>query len=243
MSGSHRAGNPRAPMVRGLAVLVVLALVALLVWAIWIRPQGTDRDTGSETGSETGAGTTPSQTPSPSGSPAGTPSGTPDQTPSPSSTRDARPALPKLRESSPRRLVIPGVLDLGFTSSVEDTDGRLVPTSRTRLSRWAARGLPASPGARTVVIVGAANLSGRGGLSALSQVRTGAKVELRTDAGVLTYTVRESRKLAVSGQVEHQLLADRPGRLVLIGALYDNAGSRPTEDLVVVAELTGVAPA
>lgn len=236
MSGSHRAGNPRGPMVRMLAGLVVLALVALLAWSLWFR-QG-----DSHPGTTPPPSSTPSGSPSgsPSGTPAGTPSGTPDLTPSPSKTPDARPVLPKLRESSPRRLVVPGVLDLGFTSSVKDTDGRLVPTSRTRLSRWEARGLPASPGTRTVVVVGAANLSGRGSLSALPRVRPGAKIQLRTDAGVLTYTVRQSRKLAVNGQVENRLLADRPGRLVLIGALYDNAGSRPLQDLVVVAELTGV---
>lgn len=234
MSGSHRAGSTRAPLFRVLAVLGVLILLGLLAWTIWLRPDARDGNAG--------AANTPPPATTPTAAPPSSPLPTPSTEPSPSpSTRPSPAALPELRESSPRRLVVPGVIDVGFTSSVEGTDGRLIPTSRTRLSRWAARGLPASPGTRSVVVVGAANVNGRGSLSALSRVRPGARIELRTDAGVLTYTVRESRKLTVAGQVDHPLLSDQRGRLVLIGALYDTGGDRPNQDLVVIAELTAVA--
>jgi len=78
------------------------------------------------------------------------------------------------------------------------------------------------------------------GFGSLPDLTPGRKVSIRTDNGTLTYTVRAAGLEPASG-LEQRALFKRhePGRLVLVGIRYDDAGTRLTKALVVTAQLSG----
>lgn len=185
-------------------------------------------------------------TPTTSGSPSKSPSPSPTQKPSPTTPTPTTPAdLPALSPDQPRGLVIDGLVDAGFDDAVGTSDGTLRPASGEELSRWADRGSPGSPGEDAVIVVGAADPSDSStALSRLPEVRVGTKIELRTDQGVLTYTVGKTFDVKSSGLLVNPEVTNRkPGRLLLVGEEYAASGDRLDTFQVVVAILTGAEPA
>jgi len=147
--------------------------------------------------------------------------------------------LPTAAASSPRRLILDGQ-EIGFDESLTDQVDHLIPRTTAELSRWDARGRPASPSDSAVVIVGKAKVGG--GFENLDSVATGDEISIRTDTGVFTYTVTQVGRIQVENQVANPDLEDSPGRLLLVGSQYDAADDRATEDILVTAQLTDVVP-
>jgi hypothetical protein len=134
-------------------------------------------------------------------------------------------------------MVVSGVLDIGFDSTVEPKDGVLVPRSTAEVARWGGRGVPGSPSRDTVFIVG--KVSPGGAFERLPRLRRGTDVLLRTQSGRLTYTVQAVTERRAAGLTRDLAFAKRvPGRLQLVGIRYDASGDRTGRVLVVTAVLT-----
>lgn len=230
------AGKRRAEPVRraGLPSWAwgVTAVAAVLLLALFTVPALVSGDPGTPS---TAPSSSPTVTPSPSPSPTPTPtpSVTPIPTPSatPSPTPRPAPDLLPLSPDQPRRLVIDGLLDVGFDAAVGTSGGTLRPASDAEVSRWADRGSPGSPGEDAVVVIG--SMDAGAAFAGLGAVKPGTAIRLRTDQGTLTYTVAQRLDVKASALLQHPELTRRgPGRLVLVG-------DRATTDLVVVAVLTG----
>ncbi|RNM11063.1 class F sortase [Nocardioides pocheonensis] len=235
MAGSHRAQKTQRTRERpgrrqgwAVAVAVVLALVP----ATWF---GVHRLVASPTSA-------PDQTatdlPIPSVSPrATTPAPQPPATSAPPAT--PRPHLAKVAPEAPRRLQAGPLLDTGFDSAVSTIE----PASTAEVARLAPRGSPGSPGTDTVVVVGKVLTGGEGAFGHLPQLRTGATVSIRTDAGTLTYTVVASARMPVSGLASSQQITRHVrGRLVMVGIRYAATGERLADAVVVTADLSGARP-
>lgn len=237
------AGKRRAEPVRraGLPSWAwgVTAVAAVLLLALFTVPALVSGDPGTPS---TAPSSSPTVTPSPSPSvtptptPAPSPSVTPTPTPSATPSPTPRPArdLPALSPDQPRRLVIDGLLDVGFDAAVGTSGGTLRPASDAEVSRWADRGSPGSPGEDAVVVIG--SMDAGAAFAGLGTVEPGTAIRLRTDQGTLTYTVARRLDVKASALLQHPELTRRgPGRLVLVG-------DRATTDVVVVAVLTGASP-
>lgn len=227
--GTHRAEHRyRRALWIGLAAVAVL----LVVFGIW-RVMG--RDQAGE----------PEATPAAQQSPT-SPSAT--RTPTQSAGSNSRsahkdkpksPDLADVAEASPRHIGINGLVDSGFDLALEPDGDRLTAPSEDEVARWASRGLPGSPASDTVVIVGEVQADGGGAFGLLYQTRKGRAVEITTDEGTLTYTIR-TVKQQDAGKVltDRSVTAQKPGRLVLVGNRYDASGNPEAKDVVVVAQLS-----
>ncbi len=239
------AGKRRAQPARhgGLPswVWVVAAVGAVLLLAWFTVPMLVSGDPGTPSNRPTSVSpSTTGSTPPPSPSPA------PAVTPSPSAPPPTTPHdLPALSPDQPRRLVIDGVLDVGFDNAVGTSGDTLRPASDSEVSRWADRGSPGSPGEDAVIVIGTADpTDSSAAFARLAAVEPGTAVRLRTDQGTLTYTVSKRLDVKASSLLQHpELTSEQPGRLVLVGEEYAPSGDRLTTDLVVVAILTGASPA
>jgi hypothetical protein len=81
------------------------------------------------------------------------------------------------------------------------------------------------------------------GFAGLPRLEPGAKVSIRTDSGTLTYTVSAATLRTEDGLPQDPLFTrHKPGRLVLLGIRYDDAGDRLGKALVVTAQLSGATP-
>jgi len=179
--------------------------------------------------------TAPRVTPTPTVSLTPTPTPTPTRTPTP--THTAKP-LPRVTPAAPRRLVASGLFDVGFDSTVSPKNGVFTAGSTAEVARWGARGVPGSPAKDTVYVIG--KVSTGGAFAKLAKLHRGSRVTLRTQNGVLTYTVH-----SVVGKPAKGLTADatfrerRAGRLQLVGIRYDSRGDRTGTMIIVTAQLTG----
>ncbi|MFL6024268.1 MAG: hypothetical protein ACJ72O_13095 [Marmoricola sp.] len=211
-------------------LLAAAALVAAVVGGAFAltRSKGDD---------EPGAAGTPRPTPTVSTSPTVTPtSPTPTVSPTPTATAAAKP-LPRVAASSPRRMVVTGLLDIGFDDAVAPHDGLFRAASTAEAARWGGRGVPASPARDTVYVVG--KVSSGGAFEKLPKLRRGTRITLRTDAGVLTYTVQATATRAAQGLTSDPGFTKRVvGRLQLVGLRYDARGNRADTVLIVTAQLT-----
>lgn len=171
--------------------------------------------------------------PIPPVSPSATPAGpTPSATPPPAATTKA-PALTRVTPDAPRRLVAGNLIDTGFDNAVTGVEA----SSDSEVARWEPRGSPGSPGTDTVYVIG--RVGQDRSFAGLPRLAVGAKVTIRTDEGVLTYTVRSTSLRERTGlEDDTAFTAREPGRLVLVGNRYDAAGDRLDRDLVVIAQLT-----
>jgi hypothetical protein len=242
LAGSHRAPRTtrarRPSPVPGWAIAV--AVVVALVPATWLGAHRVFDDSASPRRSVSTdlpiPPVSPSTTPATT-SPAATPSGA--ATPSPSGTPSAkRPArLTRVPPDTPRRIVSGSLIDTGFDSAVTGIE----TASTSEVARWGLRGAPGSPGTDTVYVFGMVYTSGADSAFAhLPSLRRGARIEIRTDSGTLTYTVRTSRLQRQDGLAKSpEFLAHAPGRLVLVGIRYAGPGRPLPQALVVTAELTG----
>lgn len=255
MAGSHRAPRKQDPATgsaegrrtkaparltpRAVAIAVIVALVP----ALWLGAQrlvnGSDTPTGPQhTPSAIPPVLTSSATPTPS------PTTAPPTTPTaPTATPTPRvPRLPRLAASVPRRLSVRGLLSVGFDDSISARDGGFQAASTAEAARWGSRGKPASPGTDTVFLIGKVYRDGASAFDDLPRVKVGAKVAVRTDAGVLTYTVRSSTSRPAKGLLRRpEFTARTPGRLVLVGILFDSRDDQRTgRYLIVVAQLSAV---
>lgn len=236
MAGKRRA-QPARPGGLPSWAWGVAAVVAVLLLAWFTVPMLVSGDPGTPSNSPTAV---------PPSTSSSTPSPTPSVTPSPSAPRPTTPpGLPALSPDQPRRLVIDGVLDVGFDEAVGTSGGTLRPASDAEVSRWADRGSPGSPGEDAVIVIGTADpADSSAAFARLGSVKPGTAVRLRTDQGTLTYTVARRLDVEASSLLQHpELTSRKPGRLVLVGEKYAPSGDRLTTDLVVVAVLTGASPA
>ena len=237
MSGKRRA-EPHTPNRRPRPwMLALLALTGVFLVVVVVLKVVVDRD-------EAGAGTaasTPSASPSPTAtSPTPTLAAPPTATPTPSPTPS--PDLPEAAPAPASRLTVADVVDTGFDESVTPEDDHLIPVSTDEVARWADRGMPGNPATDTVVVVGSVRDDPDAAFARLEESEKGDAVEVTTDEATLTYTVTSVQRRPVADQVDDRLLAKEPGRLVLIGARYDDNGDRMADDVFVVATLSGVVP-
>ena len=230
MAGSHRAPAPtrrsRTPAVVLVAVLVVGAAIA----------GGYALSRSDDDPPDHPAAPRPTST---SSAPVTTPTSHPTvhSTPPPKATPTAKP-LPRVRPSPPRRLVVPGVLDVGFDDVVAPRNGVFRAASTAEVARWGGRGVPGSPGTDTVYVIGKA--SADGAFARLGALHRGSRITLRTSTGVLSYTVQATTEAAAKGLTADASFKQRVvGRLQLVGIRYDAKGDRTGTILVVTARLTG----
>ncbi|MCX6396153.1 MAG: class F sortase [Propionibacteriales bacterium] len=248
MAGSHRATHPKEPVARSghpsrkkaparlsRRSVAIAAGVALLP-ALWL---------GSQKVLDDGTGGGSNDKPIPDVTSTRTPSGSP--TPSAAATTPSRPAttaapaLTRIAASGPRRLTVRG-LDVGFDDSIEARSGGFQAASTAEAARWGSRGTPASPGTDTVFLIGKVYTRGASAFAGLTGVRTGDVITLRTQSGaVLRYTVTSSTPRPASGLLRRpEFTQEKPGRLVLVGILFDRRDDQRTGKYqVVVAQLTG----
>lgn len=246
LAGSHRAertkeptkssGRParkKAPPRLSKRALGITVTVALLP-ALWL---GGNRLLDSSNSTPRNVAPIPdvtsTRTPTASATPTATPT-TPVTTPPVDLTRVAA--------SGPRRLTVRGLLDVGFDESIEPGPGGFTAGSTAEAARWGSRGLPASPGTDTVFLVGKVYREGASAFDDLPSVKVGATITVTTqNKGVLTYTVQSSTSRPGSGMLTSaEFTEKKPGRLVLVGILYDAQDDQRTgKYLVVVAQLSG----
>lgn len=149
--------------------------------------------------------------------------------------------LTRVAASGPKRLTVQGLLDVGFDDSIEPRGGGFTARSTAEAARWGSRGMPASPGTDTVFLIGKVYRQGASAFDDLPSVRVGNTITVRTqNRGVLTYTVQSSTSRPASGLLgTPDFTAKKPGRLVLVGILFDAKDNQRTgKYLVVVAQLT-----
>jgi hypothetical protein len=168
-------------------------------------------------------------------------------TASPAATTTTPPAsrgpaeLSSVAVSVPRRLRVAGLLDVGFDDSIKPRAGGFTAASTAEAARWESRGKPGSPGTDTVFLVGKVYRQSDSAFDRLPAVKKGAKISVRTDSGVLTYTVVSTASVPAKGLLSTGTLTRKvPGRLVLVGILFDARDDQRTgKYLVVVAQLSG----
>lgn len=227
MAGSHRAPvQPRGP---GAARLLVLALLLVAAGAgVYALNRGHDDPNASD-----------NRTGLPFPTPTSLPTVTFTPSPSPTvrkPTQKAKP-LPRVAPSPPRRLVVPGVIDIGFDDVVAPRNGVFTAASTTEAARWGGRGVPGSPSSDTVYLIG--KVSASGAFARLPSLHRGTRITVRTQTGVLTYTVQAVDEKPAQGLTKDAAFTEaHRGRLQLVGIRY--AGSARTGTiLVVTAQLTG----
>ncbi|HET6152448.1 MAG TPA: hypothetical protein VFE15_05790 [Marmoricola sp.] len=162
-------------------------------------------------------------------------------TPTPTTRPPAQPHLPHVALDVPRRLLSSGLLNVGFDDSVEPSSaGTFRARSSAEVARWGTRGEPGMPAKDTVVVVGKTFTEGQSAFDTLPQVKTGARIVIRTDSGDLTYTVRSTAIRPAAGLASTVAFTrSTPGRLYVIGIEYDRSGRLTGKDFVVLAEITG----
>lgn len=242
MAGSHSAKRKKAPVASPsrakrrqppprLSRRTVAAAVAIAILpALWL---GTQRLLDSD---ETGEvrGTVPI--------PDVTSTRTPSRAPSsPAVSSPAVSSLTPVAPSGPRQLIVKDLLDVGFDDSIEAESGGFQAASTAEAARWGSRGLPSSPGTDTVFLVGKVYRNGASAFDDLPEVKVGATITLRTQSGAaLDYTVQSSGNRPAAGLLSTPEFADKvPGRLVLVGILYDaDDDQRTGQYLVTVAQLS-----
>ncbi|RNL79257.1 hypothetical protein EFL95_09600 [Nocardioides marmorisolisilvae] len=134
--------------------------------------------------------------------------------------------------------MVSGVLDVGFDSTVSPKNGVLTPLSTAEIARWGGRGVPGSPSSDTVFLIG--KVSSGGAFEKLPDLHRGAQITLRTQTGVLTYTVHTVVGHKATGLTKDSTFTQRvPGRLQLVGIRYDRSGDRTGTVVLVTAQLTG----
>jgi hypothetical protein len=240
LAGNHRVERPATGWRRRSPTVVVVAVaVAALLVPVYFGAHAL-LSSGATPPAHPIVRTT--QPASPSVSPTPTPTPTPTPSPTPTTNPGSLPAskpLPRLRSAVPRRLAIAAVLDVTLDNSIQPTAGQFTPPSTAGVARWGTRGLPGSPGTDTVYIVGKINGPGSA-FRRLATVRARTRIAIRTDAGLLTYTVTSVRGRRAQGLLtDPTFRAHVPGRLILIGVVY--SGANRTGSLVLVtAELSGV---
>lgn len=180
-------------------------------------------------------GLTPGLTP---GSTSGTPSSSPPTT---STSSPPTQGLPTVPTSVPRSLVVKGLLEVGFDDAVTPEGGKFVAGSTAEAARWESRGQPGSPGKDTVFLIGKVYRQGASAFDDLPSVKVGSEIVIRTDEGRLTFTVTASDDRPASGLIDTPDFTDKvPGRLVLVGILFDASDDERTGQYrVVVAQLSG----
>lgn len=232
MAGSHRAERPattsRTPSRTIVIVVVVALLPALYFGAHALFTNG---------GTATPRTSPPTRLPIPSASATPTPTLIPTPTPTPTPTPATKP-LPRVTADVPRRMSVAGVLNVGFNSSIEPRSGRFTITLAERVARWGSRGEPGSPGTDTVYVVG--KIAGASSaFQHLGRLHAGSRIVIRTDVGLLTYTVRSVAQHSASGLLgDPSFRAHVHGRLVLVGLEF--TGSHPSRFvLLVTAQLSG----
>ncbi|HEX4190060.1 MAG TPA: hypothetical protein VHZ06_03630 [Marmoricola sp.] len=176
--------------------------------------------------------------------PATTPAPTPtaEATPSASTTHPpVQPNLPHVAADVPRRLLSTGLLNVGFDDSVEpSSSGTFRARSSAEAARWGTRGKPGMPAKDTVVIIGKTFTRGQSAFDTLPQVKTGARIVIRTDSGELTYTVLSTATERAAGLASTSAFSrTTPGRLYVVGVEYDRSGHLTGKDYVVLAEISG----
>lgn len=248
MAGSHRAKRKAEPVARSRRPsrkkaqprlsrrAWVIAVVVALLPALWLGAQRLldDDDPTRRTGS------TPIPDVTSTRSPSVVPT-TPGTSPPPSAPATTAATLPRVPASGPRRLTVRS-LDAGFDDSIETSAGGFTAASTAEAARWGSRGSPASPGTDTVFLIGKVYTAGTSAFTGLGAVRTGDVITVRTQAqDVLRYTVRGTTTRAAAGLLQNPEFTERkPGRLVLVGILYDGSDDARTGNyLVVDAQLTG----
>lgn len=234
MAGSHRAPAPErrsrfSPWALALTLVVLLVPLALFLHN---RSGDDDPSTPSSTSTpDTSIQTTPTHVPT-----APTPT-LPQATLTPRATRAAEP-LPRVKPDVPRRLIVAGLIDIGFDDAIAPHNGVFQAASTAEAARWAGRGLPGSPSTDTVFLIG--KVSNSGAFEKLPNLKRGSRITLRTDSGVLTYTVQAIATKASAGLTKDAAFVGRHvGRLQLVGIRYTAAGDRTGATLVVTAQLTG----
>jgi hypothetical protein len=233
LAGSHRAPRTkRSPTVPPWAIAV--AVVIALVPATWFASQrvfdGSDSPGQNTTTQQPIPPVSPSTTPTPTATATTTP-----PTSAPSATAPV--TLPKVAADAPRRVFVKGLIDAGFDNAVT----RIAAASTSEVARWKPRGSPGSPGSDTVYVIGKVLTGGtRSAFANLPRLTAGMKLTIRTDRGVLTYTVRSSTLKADAGLLKDPVFTThKAGWLVLVGIRYAASGDRLADDLVVTAQLTG----
>lgn len=219
---------------------LVAAVVVALVPAAWFTATRALEGDGDPPGSSQ---STDKPIPPVSSGPTTTPT-TPTKPPTstPSATPTSNP-LPRVAPDVPRRLTSGSILDVGFDNSVEPDGDRFTPGSTSEVARWGTRGEPGSPGTDTVYVVGRVDDDGDSSFGHLAELKKGDEIEIRTDEGTLTYTVRALSSHAESGLISTDLFEQKvPGRLVLVGVRYDASGNRVAPYLLITAQLTAADP-
>lgn len=215
---------------RAVGIAVAVALVPALGFGGHRLLAGADSAADPRTDAPIPAVTTPVPTPSASATP------TPTRT---TAAPAPKPNLTRVAASPPRRLTSGSVLDVGFDSSIEPRNGSFAAASTAEVARWGSRGEPASPGTDTVYLIGKTFSRGTSAFAELPRLKVGSTVSIRTDAGVLTYTVRTTSDQGSAGLARSAGIRTKvPGRLVLIGLRYNAAGNATGRALVVIADLT-----
>lgn len=232
MAGSHRAERP-ATGSRKLSRAVWIAVIAALIAGTYVGVHGLFSSAPSANAPPHPAS---SRRPSPTAAPS-----TPAATPTASPTTPAKPAaskrLARVKPTVARRLTVAGVLGATLDNSIEPKAGQFTPASTAGVARWGSRGLPSSPGTDTVFIVGKVD-GPTTAFRRLGALHAGSKVVLRTDAGLLTYTVLSVGAHRANGLLTGPAFREHvPGRLILIGIEYSGA-NRTGSVLVVTAQLS-----
>jgi hypothetical protein len=207
-----------------LVLLVLVVAAAGGVYALnWSNDDPTDTTGGLPTPHVSIGSPTPSSTPTPTATAKPTPTAKP---------------LPRVKPSAPKRLVVAALLDVGFDSTVTPENGLFQAASTAEVARWGGRGVPGSPAADTVYLIG--KVTAGGALQRLPRLHRGTRIFLRTQTGVLTYTVQATADRQARGLATRPDFAKRvAGRLQLVGIRYDASGDRTGRILVVTAQLTG----
>lgn len=227
--GSHRAPSESRSSGTRRRTLVAAASVALVMAGTYTAFRTLDDDEPTAT---------PASTPSPSPSISSAPPSEPAATVTPSARPTSR-ALPRVSPDVPRRLTSGELLDAGFDDSVEPEGDLFTARSTGEVARWGSRGEPGSPGTDTVYVVGRVNADGDSAFGVLAQLKRRTKLSVRTDEGLLTYTVGTTASLPTQGLRRNPVITQKvPGRLVLVGIRYDQSGER-LGYLLVTAKLTG----
>lgn len=228
MAGSHRAPAPERRSRTPAIVLLAVLLVAAATGGVYALNRNKD-DGAGPTAPPTPATTAPSTT---------TPT-TPAVSPTPTSTpRPTAKPLPRVKPSAPRRLVAQGLFDVGFDSTVTPRNGVFTAGSTAEVARWGGRGVPGNPSHDTVYLIG--KVSADGAFERLARLHRGGRLSLRTQTGLLTYTVHTTVARPAAGLTHTTVFTHHvPGRLVLVGIRYDSHGDRTGTIVVVTAQLTG----
>jgi hypothetical protein len=208
----------------------VLAVVVALIPATWFTAQRVL--TGSDS-----PGQHTTQEPIPPVSPSVTPTAKTTTPPAPPPSTTAPVKLPRVASDAPRRLVVGGLIDVGFDNAVTTIEAG----STAEVARLETRGSPGSPGRDTVYVIGKVFSAGTGSAFAkLPKLAVGKKITIRTDEGVLTYTVRSTGLKTDAHLGKDPLFTQhRAGRLVLVGLRYNASGDKLPQALVVTAQLSG----